>query len=117
MIWASSWCDLKLAVRLVVVLGREVDLPHALLEEVDEEEVEAGHNAHHKEETEEWAGSQLKHLVVQTLDEKVGEGDLHLRHISHKFAGNSWKFGGNLNNFWRDIEVILRVISAIVEFF
>ena len=75
----------ELAGGLVVVLGGEVNLPHALLEEVDEEQVEAGHQADHEEEAEEGAGGQLEHLVIQTLDKKVGEGHLHLH---TRVAGN-----------------------------
>ncbi len=81
--------------RLVVVLRGEVDLPHALLEQVDEEQVEAGHHAHHKEEEEEGGGRELEHLVVQTLAEEVGEGDLHL-------ASKRTNLAGNLK-IWREI--------------
>jgi len=80
-------------VRLVVVLRGEINLPHALLEQVDKEQVEAGHQAHQEEEAEERGDGELEHLVVHTLGEEVGEGDLHL-------AGNFenwreiWKRGG-----------------------
>ena len=93
--------DLQLSVGLVVVLSGEVDLPHALLEQVDEEQVEAGHHAHHKEEAEEGAGGQLEHLVVQTLDEEVGEGDLHLWTTwweNSKFGGKREFMAGNLKS-------------------
>ncbi len=91
--------------RLVVVLGGEVDLPHALLEQVDEEQVEAGHHAHHKEEEEERGGRQLEHLVVQTLAEEVGEGDLHLASNRTNLAGN-FKIWRETLKFWREIKKI-----------
>jgi hypothetical protein len=62
-----------------MVLGGKVHLPHALLEQVDEEQVEAGHQANNKEEAEEGAGGQLEHLMIQTLDKEIGEGDVNLK--------------------------------------
>jgi hypothetical protein len=63
----------------MMVLSGKVHLPHALLEQIDKEQIKAGHQANNKEEAEEGASGQFEHLMIQTFDKEIREGDVNLK--------------------------------------